>query len=138
VTIANQNVVMHRGDSKTLFVELTNADGTPFNPAAGAEIRYSIAFNASEVGAPLIFKELGNGIVPATVDDKTGVNITLTPADTNLFPRQYYHELKVEDQGDVTTAMVGVILVKPALQPWTLAEMEAAATGSMTTTATVS
>jgi hypothetical protein len=108
-----------------LFVELTNADGTPFNPTLGAEITYSIAFNASEIGTPLIFKELGSGIAGVT----GGVNITLTHADTNLYPRQYYHELKIKDVGDVMTAMVGIVLIKPALQTEYVEPLVSRATG---------
>jgi hypothetical protein len=134
VTIANQNVTIYRGDSKLLFIELTNADdGTPFVPGAAAEIKYRIAFNASEIRQPLVFKTLGSGVaqVPG------GVNIALSPDDTNLFPRQYYHELKIEDLGDVMTAMTGVVWVRPSLQPYVFGTMGVTATATMATTASV-
>jgi len=116
MTIRNQNAKINRGDSVTLFVALTQADGTPFDPTLEAVIKWRLLRNAYDMeSSALVRKDLGAGITIVTAPIK-GVNISLSALDTNIFPRYYFHELKVFDGGDVTTAMSGLIILKRAVQ----------------------
>ena len=116
MTIRNQNAKINRGDSVTLFVALTQADGTPFDPTLEAVIKWRLLRNAYDTeSSALVRKDLGAGITIVTAPIK-GVNISLSASDTNIFPRYYFHELKVFDGGDVTTAMSGLIILKRAVQ----------------------
>ena len=115
MTIRNQNAKINRGDTVTLFVALTQADGSDFDPSLNAVMKWRLLRNAydQEAGA-LIKKDLHSGIEVVTSPIK-GVNISLSASDTNLFPRYYYHELKVFDSGDVATAMTGLVILKRAV-----------------------
>ena len=117
MTIRNQNAKINRGDSVTLFVALTQADGTPFDPSLNAVMKWRLLRNAydTEPGA-LVRKDLGSGITVVVAPIK-GINISLSAIDTNLFaPRFYYHELKIWDGVDITTAMTGLIILKRSVQ----------------------
>ncbi len=116
MTIRNQNVKINQGDTVTLFVALTQADGTPFDPSLNAVIKWRALRNAFDsVSEALVKKDLGSGIDIVTSPVK-GVNITLNSVDTNLPVRFYYHELKIWDFEDVTTAMTGLVDIKRAVQ----------------------
>lgn len=116
MTVKNQNVKINQGDTVTLFVALTQADGTPFDPTINAVIKWRLLRNAyDDVSEALVKKDLGSGIVTVTSPIK-GVNISLDVVDTNLPVRFYYHELKIFDVGDVTTAMTGLVIIKRAVQ----------------------
>jgi len=113
VTITNQDVKIYRGDTATLFVTLTQADGSPFDPTVSVEIRWRMARNwHTPESEALVRKQLGEGIELTA----GGVNIDLEAADTDVFPGIYYHELKVWDVGDVMTAMTGAMVIKPSVQ----------------------
>ncbi len=111
MTDTNQNFKVYRGDSHSMRVALTQADGNPYDPASGVTVRWRLAksryANDSEA---LILKEIDNGITGYA----GGVEITLTKEDTDLAPGLYYHELKVEDGADVATAMTGNAVIMPA------------------------
>jgi hypothetical protein len=118
MTDTNQNIDVFRGDSKVVVVALTNADdGGPFDPTApGIDIQWRMARNMYGLDhpgvldpGPLVAKSLGNGITASPGQ----VQITLTPADTNLEVRQYRHALRVFDHGDVATTMTGWVIVRP-------------------------
>ena len=116
MTIKNQNVKINQGDTVTLFVALTQADGTPFDPSINAVMKWRLLRNAYDsVSEALVRKDLGSGITVVTAPIK-GVNIVLNVIDTNLPVRYYHHELKIWDVNDVTTAMTGLVIVKRAVQ----------------------
>jgi len=116
VTIKNQNVKINQGDTITLFVALTQADGSAYDPTINAVIKWRLLRNAyDDVSEALVKKDLGAGITVVTAPIK-GVNIALNIADTNLPVRFYYHELKIWDVNDVTTAMTGLIIIQHAVQ----------------------
>ena len=110
----NQDATVYRGDSLTLDVELTTADGSAFDPTIeGVDVRYRATRNRhSPESEALIAKQAGSGIEVAP----GRASITLDHADTDLAPRLYYHELKIFDGDDQFTAMVGVLIVKPSLR----------------------
>jgi len=113
MTIANQDVDIYRGDSALLEVQLTDANGDPFALTSGGTIKYRVA-NTSHAteDETLIRKELGNGI-----DLQDGVAlIYLMSEDTDMKPQSYYHEVKIYDQGDVATAMVGNVQIRQSLR----------------------
>ncbi len=116
MTIKNQNVKINQGDTVTLFVALTQADGTPFDPTINAVMKWRCLRNAyDDVSEALVKKDLGAGITVVTAPIK-GVNIVLNVTDTNLPVRFYHHLLKIWDVGDVTTAMTGLVIIQRAVQ----------------------
>jgi hypothetical protein len=118
VTAVNQNFKVFRGDSHTLHIDLTQADGTPYDPSLSAVLRWRLAVSpyADETDA-MIRKSLGNGIAVAG----SGVDITLNPEDTDIPIGLYYHELKVWEGTDVATTTIGNALIRPAVQMGDLA-----------------
>ncbi len=112
MTVTNQNFKVYRGDTWILHVDLTEADGSPYDPTLEAVIRWRLATSphATEAEA-LVRKSLGDGI--AVVEG--GVDIILESGDTDQKPGLYYHELKVWDEGDVATAMTGNMVVRRAV-----------------------
>ena len=135
MTITNQTIKLYRGDSATLFVALTQADGTAFDPTLNAIIRWRLARTQhSPETAALVRKSLGDGIELATVDGVDGVNVTLSTADTDQVPGLYYHELKIWDDGDIATAMTGTCVVKRAVQ---MGDLARPVTGNVALTATL-
>jgi hypothetical protein len=112
MTIANQDVEIHRGDSALLEISLTDANGDPYVPQAGDSVIYRVAANSHiRQEDCLIEKDLDNGI--SVVNGI--VAVALSPIDTNIRPRSYYHELKVIDGPDVATAMIGNFEIRHAL-----------------------
>lgn len=115
MTIRNQTVKVNRGDTTLLFVALTQADGTPFDPSLGAVFKWRLARTShSSEDKSLVRKSVGNGLTVVTSPVK-GVNVALAAQDTDFFPGLYYHELKVFDGADVTTAMTGTFIIKRVL-----------------------
>lgn len=115
MTIRNQTVKINRGDSAVLFIALTNADGTQFDPTVNAVMRWRLSRTAYTPEArTLVRKSLGAGLTVVTAPIK-GVNVTLDAGDTDFFPGLYYHELKIWDGGDVTTATTGTFVIKRVL-----------------------
>jgi hypothetical protein len=111
MTITSQNVTIYAGDSQTVAVTLTDANGDPFALSANGVIKYRVAETSHDSDDPEILKELNAGIAM----DGNVAEVTLTSDDTNLPPGIYYHEMKVYDQGDVSTAMTGAVVVRNAL-----------------------
>jgi hypothetical protein len=88
MTVSNQNFSMHVGETKTVFVALTNEDGTPFE-TAGTTMEWWLA--KSSHSDKIMQKKLGEGLRLSP----GGVCIVLASADTyDLRPELYYHELK--------------------------------------------
>ena len=113
MTVRNQNVKVYRGNSASLSIAVTQADGTPYDPSMNAQFRYRMAKTSHALdGESLARKSLGDGIANVA----GGVTITIDPADTDFNPGVYYHELRVEDGADVSTAMIGAFVIKPAVQ----------------------
>ena len=115
MTIANQNVKIYRGNSETLNIEITTITGNPYAPAAGDEVKYRLARNAtSPESESFVIKSLAAGNI-VIVDGVA--TIELSAIDTDLAPGVYYHELKVIDPpDDVATAMTGTVIIKPSLR----------------------
>jgi hypothetical protein len=113
MTIQNQNVKIYRGDSAQLKVTLSTAAGDPYTPAPGDEVKYRISRNSdSPLAEFFVSKELNAGItILASI-----ATIDLTITDTDLEPGLYYHELKIVDPpSERATAMIGTVIIKPAL-----------------------
>lgn len=111
MTVANQTVRLYRANSAAVAVTVTQADGTPYAGAGVFRWRVALSPYALESEA-LVRKMSGDGIAFAD-----GVaTITLTSADTDLYPGLYYHELRVWDGSDVATVMTGAFVVKRSLQ----------------------
>lgn len=115
MTLRNQDVKVNRGDTALLFVALTNADGTPFDPTANAVMKWRMVDTSHDLDMDAhIRKDLGSGITIVSAPIK-GANIALSKEDTNLPPGIYYHELKVWDVNDVTTTTSGAFIVRRAV-----------------------
>lgn len=109
MTAVNQLCTVYRGNSATLSIDVTQADGTPLDLTLGAILKYRMATTSHALEENcLIKKELGNGlsVVPG------GVSVTLSTLDTDFEPGIYYHTLKVFNAGDVSTAMVGAFVIR--------------------------
>lgn len=113
MTIANQNVDVFRGDTKVIFVALTAADGSPFDPSiVGVDVQWRMAKTSHALESEsLIRKYYGSGITVAT----GGVDVALDAADTDHDSGIYYHEMKVFDGSDAATVMTGVFIIRKAL-----------------------
>lgn len=125
MTKVNQDFTIRRGESRTIFVDVDQVNGQPFNPT-GATFQWWAAKSAASLatGDGVFIKKgsVGSGLSGVTVANNEqsqpiGVNIELEKDDTkNLSPNYYYHELKVFlSDGDVSTAMTGTMIVKSAL-----------------------
>jgi hypothetical protein len=113
MTVTNQDASIYRGDSAKIFVAVTAADGTPLDQTVDATYQYRMSPTSHTPDVDcLIKKELGAGLSLAT----GGVNVALSSIDTDQPPGIYYHELKVYNAGDVSTAMVGAFIIRKALQ----------------------
>lgn len=137
MTEYNQDVKIHRGDTRKLFVELNNQDGSDYTPPAGVDIQYRMSRQSQDIDTEaLVEKALGTGITLVA----GGVDIALVSADTNFPPGIYYHELKIYDGSDIHTTMVGHFHIMPALpmdNPQVISRTSAVvAAGAMTTTPT--
>jgi len=112
MTVTNQTVRVYRGDTHSLTITMdVMADGSIFDPTLDvgyywwmAETKYDDPLVERSTGAP------GLEVLP------TGIAITLCSADTDFRPGCYYHELKVFDGDDVSTAMTGFFIIRGALQ----------------------
>ena len=105
----NQNFDMYIGESKLVYIALTNADGTAFNPA-GATMEWWMA--KTNHSPKLFSKMLNSGLVVST----GGVNVSIESADTyDLKPEIYYHELKITTPSGLSVATVGAVHLRPAL-----------------------
>jgi hypothetical protein len=111
VTITSQNVVVYAGDSQTVAVTLSDANGDPFTLSASGTVKYRVAQTSHDSDDPEVAKELNGGVVM----NGNVAEVTLLSTDTNLPNGIYYHELKVYDLGDVSTAMTGAFVVRNAL-----------------------
>lgn len=112
MTITNQNAKVYRGDTALFDVTLTMADGAPYNPDIGAELKYRISrdWHTPEADA-LVSKSLGSGITVAG----NIATVELLETDTDLEPGIYHHELKIVLAPDVTTAMTGSVIIRKAM-----------------------
>lgn len=115
MTIRNQDVKINRGDSYALFIELTQADGTSFDPTLNVVMKWRMLATSHDLDEDaLIRKDLGSGITIVTTPVH-GAIIDLSATDTNLPPGIYYHEFKVWDGEDVTTTTTGAFIVRRAI-----------------------
>ena len=105
----NQDFDMYIGESRTVFIALTNADGTPFDPV-GATMEWWLA--KTNHSAKTVSKTLSSGLAISP----GGVNIILETDDTyDLKPEIYYHELKITMPSGLSVATVGAVHLRPAL-----------------------
>jgi hypothetical protein len=115
MTITNQNIEIYRGDSATIHVDLST-EGAVFDPEVvpGLGIVWLLTKSAhADEAEALLRKDLTAGITMTT----DGCDIGLTHQDTDLEPRLYYHELKIFNGAEVSTAMTGICTLRWALQP---------------------
>jgi hypothetical protein len=107
-----QVIDIYRGDSATVFVDLDAADGTSFDPAVpGIDIEWRMM--TSPYGRTLIRKTMSEGgLQPVT----GGVEIILSPDDTDQQAGIYYHAMRVfdPDSDDIATVMTGTVRIRPA------------------------
>lgn len=107
---ANQNFDMYIGETKTIFIKLTNEDGTEFDPA-GCTMEWWLAQTSHS--DRILKKTLTLGLVLTT----GGVNVILDSTDTyDLKPELYYHELKVYlGTSGLSVSTIGTAHLRPAL-----------------------
>ena len=98
---------MTRGDTRTLTLTLTNAEGTPYD-LTGATVRFTVG--------DLLEKVTGDGIVVADPDSGVAV-ITVNPADTedaSDWRHDYPYDVQVIfGDGTVITPILGRFVLRP-------------------------
>lgn len=110
-----QNIVVHRGNTAEIIVDLDTVEGDPFFASGpGIEIEWRLATNDNRVAVTLVRKTLSDGTIEKTADGN-GVKFMLAAADTDFRCRKYYHEMKIYDGIDVATVMIGEMEIQPAL-----------------------
>ena len=103
----NLSFSMHVGEAKTVFVALTNEDGSAFD-SAGSTMEWWLA--KSSHSDKIMQKKLGEGLRLSP----GGVCIVLASADTYYLPPElYYHELKL-NIGSTGLSVVGTGQLRPA------------------------
>jgi hypothetical protein len=113
MTIRNQQIDVYRSNSATINVTLTADGGLYPTGNVGVEMIWLVAktVDATEV---LLRKQIGDGI---SIVEPGVIEIVLDAADTDaLEPGWYYHELKVIDGDDRSTAMVGPLWVRQCMR----------------------
>jgi hypothetical protein len=110
VTKRNQDFSMHIGETKTIFIDLSNEDGSEFDPA-GCTFEWWLAKTSHS--DKTLQKKLGAGLILAT----GGINVVLDSVDTyDLVPELWYHELKIYlGSTGVSVSTVGTVHLRPAL-----------------------
>lgn len=114
MTIQNQNAEAYRGNTAQFKVTLTMEDGSPYNPAIDATIKYRISRNWHTPEAEALVSKsnaVGGGITIAGAI----ATIDLTGSDTDLEPGLYHHELKIVKSPDISTAMTGTVIIRKAM-----------------------
>lgn len=106
MTARNQNFEMHKGDTRTVTVTVTDDDDQAVN-LTGATVKWAVA--NTPTSATLISKQTGGSGISITNATGGVFVITLVPADTSsLSARTYYHEAQVTDAaGVVSTVLIG-------------------------------
>ena len=105
----NQDFDLYAGESKVVFIAITNADGTPFDPAGSAMEWWLAKTSTSD---KIVAKTLGSGLAISP----GGVNIILDSEDTyDLRPELYHHELQVTKDVRVSVVTVGTVHLRPSL-----------------------
>ena len=101
------DLVMTRGDTRTLTLTLTDSDAVPFD-LTGATLRFTVG--------DLLEKATGDGIVVADPDSGVAV-ITINPADTedaSDWRRSYPYDIQVTFlDGTVITPILGRFVLRP-------------------------
>lgn len=88
LVITNDDIVLTRGDSADIIVNITNANGDAYTPAEGDVILFTLKKNC-ETSDIIIQKPLVNSI------------ITLLPSDTEDLPYgTYYFDVQLTTAGD--------------------------------------
>lgn len=114
-----QNFDVPRGDSASVQFTVTNRDGTTAD-LTGATVTwaygpYRIVQNVIVPGHALETKTAGDGLV---ITLPNLVAVTIPDEETvGWDQRSYFHQLKVEVGGNVTTVASGLITVTPELLP---------------------
>lgn len=88
LVITNDEVILTRGDSADIIVNITDANGDAYRPAEGDVIKFTLKKNC-ETSDIIIQKTLVNSI------------ISLKPADTEDLPYgTYYFDVQLKTAGD--------------------------------------
>lgn len=109
-------VDMHSGDSKTLEMEIRNADGSLTDITGVATLRFGISkkdttdtTGARPKGPAIVTKTLAGGDI-VIIDAPTGrCDIPILPADTAALKGIYYFELEMVLSGETSTVSIGTL-----------------------------
>lgn len=94
LVITNDDIVLTRGDSADIIVNITDANGDAYTPAEGDVIKFTLKKNC-ETSDIIIQKTLVNSI------------ISLVPADTEALPYGiYYFDVQLTTAGDEVYTVV--------------------------------
>ena len=107
MTTTKQNLTMYAGDTASITVGVSNADGNAASLAGASAVW-------------VVEDQVGSGsFIRKTIDDDISVSgstvtISVCPTDTSeLGGGTYYHELEITDaSGNVSTTTTGLITIK--------------------------
>jgi len=112
MTLRCQDIIMYRGDTREVSVDIVAADGSAVDssdPLLNVSWRMAGTLYSD---ADLILRQSSDGGI--TWGPGGQATFVLAAADTaNLTPGYYFHEMRVSDDADVWTAMNGTVVIKP-------------------------
>lgn len=106
------------GDNPDFIVELTDDDGSRFDPDAATNIWWTVKTKLSDPDTEAVFqKTKGAGISTVTIDGVKKALLTWSAADAAGLEasRSYYFDVRVrESTGRISTPIVGLLSATPA------------------------
>jgi hypothetical protein len=110
MTATGQNFEIYQGDTKDVFIVVTDVNGAILDLTPYDAIRWVVYHQVTK--ALILEKDLASGIsVPVGTDGV--LKISLVPADTeSIVPNTYNHECEVSSGGTVVaTVTVGTVKI---------------------------
>lgn len=110
-TVIDNNIIMTRGDTGLLYFNLKYSDGTPFEPAQGEKIVFTMKSNMNSAGKPLISRE-----VPL---DTMIFEFKHEDTDNCRYGDHYIYDVQlIDQQGHVNTFYKGTITLEQEVGTW--------------------
>lgn len=100
-----------RGDSRTLVLTFTNADGTAFD-LTGCSVFFTVKPKTDpSITAEVAITDDSTALITSSVtsipNPTLGIaDITLTPTQTTIAPGDYYYDIQLVDSGGAVTSSI--------------------------------
>ena len=107
VKIVNKNIIMTRGDTLNLKINISDSLGNPYTPTDGDKIRFAVKYNYSD-DKPLILKE-----IPV---DTCLLHLESSDTKTIKQPSKLVYDIRItKADGTVDTFLSGTLQIKEAV-----------------------